>query len=145
MKKFFFIAIVLVGLLSCNQQEGPEGTLKSFINYRFSESQQKDELLSRTTGVLNEKISAMTDEEFAEFSNSSKYKKKKFKLNLSRCDKNQCFLTYTITYDKYEGDKQTFGIEVKKIAELLLLNGSWKIVDVSNIKTFFDSKQPLEP
>ena len=42
-----------------------------------------------------------------------------------------------------QNDKAAFSSEVKKIAELNLVTGKWLIADVTNIKTYHESLDPI--
>jgi SepF-like predicted cell division protein (DUF552 family) len=44
-----------------------------------------------------------------------------------------------------DNDKATFTSEVKKIAEIVNENGNWLIADVSNIKTYHEALEPINP
>jgi hypothetical protein len=95
---------LIVFLSSCQSDKLPEDVLKSYVNYRFSKNQAKDEALSKTTGRIHGYIDSMSEVEFEQFSKEMiNFKKKKFKVNLKSCkSEKQCFITYTLTYG-YEG------------------------------------------
>jgi hypothetical protein len=143
--KLLFISFLSFGFLfSCNVQKGPDASLKSFINYRFSASQDKDGTLAYTTGVLSDRINAMTDEEYSEYKNNSEYSKRKYRVNLSKCTENQCFITYTLSIIKKGDSGPSAIVDIKKIAELKKVEEKWKVADVNNVKTYIESKQPID-
>lgn len=144
--KIMFIAMSLFFCLfySCSKDSSSEEVLKSYVKYRFSPSQSKANLLEKTTGELNFKIKNMSDEEFESFVSMEKYKMRKFEINLKRCSESQCYITYTLSYDQYTDGKRTFESEIKKIAEVQKTNGKWKLSDVSNVKTYIDSKEEID-
>ncbi|MBP5297185.1 MAG: hypothetical protein J6Y94_07645 [Bacteriovoracaceae bacterium] len=72
-------------------------------------------------------------------------KKKKFKITLQKCTPRQCFITYIIQYDVQEVKVTDFAIEAKKIAELRLVDGHWKVADIVNQKTYIEAKQSINP
>ena len=86
----------------------------------------------------------MTDREFSEFTQNVKYKKKKFKILLKKCDEKKCFITYLLTYTQPVPKNPDFEIDVKKIAEMENIEGEWKIVRVNNVKSYIESTKPLE-
>ncbi|MCO4794666.1 MAG: hypothetical protein KC493_13190 [Bacteriovoracaceae bacterium] len=128
---------------SCTKKGNSEDVLKGYVKYRFSPTQSKDELLGRTTGTLNDKITEMNEEAFKDFVSMEKFKMRKFEINLKRCSEDQCFITYTLSYDQYQDGKRQYENEVKKIAEIRKIEESWKIADVSNVKTYIDSKEEI--
>lgn len=141
--KFFVFIITLLAFSCTKKQVSAEDVLSGYIQYRFKSSQSKTELLSKTTGELYQKIVDMDEDTFKKFSTNENKRMRKYRVDLSRCSNETCFITYTLSYD--EGDKKgrKFETEIKKIAELQLEDGAWKIADVSNIKTYIDSKRPL--
>ena len=143
-KSVFAILCTLLIFSSCTKKSTSDDVLKGYVKYRFSSSQNKDALLEKTTGNLNERISKMTEEEFKDFISMEKYKMRKFVINLKRCSDDQCFITYTLSYDQYLDGQRKYENEVKKIADIRKLEDSWKIADVSNVKTYIDSKEELK-
>ena len=140
--KFIIIFLALLSF-SCTKKESAEDVLSGFIKYRFKSSQTKNELLTRTTGGLHQKISNMDEETFEKFSTNKNRKMRKYRVDLARCSNETCFITYTLSYDEGDQKGRKYETEIKKIAELQLEEGFWKIADVSNIKTYIDSKRPL--
>ncbi len=143
--KCLFIVCALLSLYSCEDKRGPESVLKRFVDYRFVLGQTRDDMLSMTTGVLNINIAEMTDEEFKNFSNMEGYKLISFNINIKKCEVDQCYLTYIVKYSISKSNELSFNAEIKKIADMRMESGSWKIADISNIKTFYDSKKPIFP
>lgn len=138
----FLICIFLLQGCFPRKALKPEEALKEFISYRFSEGQTKEKLLDLTTGDMNAKIQSLTDEQFKSFINTSIYRLKSVKVVLKSCTTTTCSITYILSYNKIKGDSQLN--EIKKIAELELVNESWKIKDVSTVKTYFESTVPIE-
>jgi hypothetical protein len=87
----------------------------------------------------------MSDEDFEKFSDLRGIKSNSFKVISKSCQENKCFLTYSISYKTVSQDKDTFSSEVKKIAEIVFVQGRWLISDVSNIKTYHESNEPINP
>lgn len=145
MKKYVYsILCVLLISSSCTKKSSSEDVLKGYVKYRFSPAQSKDVLLEKTTGSLKDRISAMTEDEFKDFVSMEKFKMRKFVINLKRCSDDQCFITYTLSYDQYQDGQRKYENEVKKIAEIRKQEDGWKIADVSNVKTYIDSKEELK-
>lgn len=86
----------------------------------------------------------MNDKEFDHFTKNIKYKKKKFKVILKKCNDSRCFITYILTYAQPLPNNPDFEIEVKKIAELKNQEGLWRITNVNNVKSYIEGLKPLE-
>ena len=68
-------------------------------------------------------------------------RKKKMIINVKNCQPSKCFITYTLSYNRYQDGKKTDKFEVKKIAELTSPEpGVWKIASVSTIKSHIEGK-----
>lgn len=142
---FKFICILaLLTSFSCTKKSTPEGALKSFIEYRFDSSQSRDDLLDMTSGLLNENISAMNDEDLKKFLNVKDLKRRRLTVLVKSCEPTSCFLTYVLRYSQGSEKPKEFGVEVKKIAKIVKLGETWKISEISNIKTYIDSKKSLD-
>lgn len=145
MKKLPFYLFLLFGLaIGCTKKSTPEKTLKDYIDYRFSSGQDKEDLLEMTTGPLQEKISEMEEDDLKKFLEVDKLQKKKLKILLKNCQETECSLTYILSYSQGESRPKDFGIEVKKIAQLLKIENSWKLSDVSNVKTYIEAQKNLD-
>lgn len=85
------------------------------------------------------------DAEFAKQQEASvvRLKKNNFKIILISCEKNKCFLTYTVSYETYKSNQIMFSTKVWKIAELNKLDGGWKVVSVINTNTEHSGKKDL--
>lgn len=143
--KIALIFLLLTSLFtsSCKSEKDPEKVLRSFISYRFESNQSKDKLLNMTTGYLKDSINSMDEEQFKSFvKRSSSAIKKKLSIRLKNCNPKKCYITYVLSY-KTKTSQESI-IDVKKIAELDNVEGSWKISDVSNIKSFIDMKNSLD-
>lgn len=119
----------------------PEDALREYIIYRFSSGQTKEKNLELTTGEARAKVESLTDEQFKKYINTGVYRLKNVKVVLKSCVATKCSITYIISYNKAEGESQLS--EIKKIAELEQVEGSWKIKDVSTVKTYFESDVPI--
>jgi len=142
MNKIFAIFLV-IAFASCTKKSTPEKVLNDFVNYRFNTSQSKDELLEMTTGELYERINSMEGKDLEEFLNVKDLKKRKLKVLLKNCEENECFLTYVLRYGQGAANPKDFGIEVKKIAKVEREGQTWKVAEVSNVKTYIEAKKEL--
>lgn len=140
MKILFLMFLFLV---ACTKKHTPRAALVDFVNYRFSNSQSKDVLLSKVTGPLKEKIESIEGSELKGFLDTSGLEKKSLKILSENCEQDSCFITYIVSYLTMKDKEQTFLTEVKKIAEIRKLETGWKLYDVTNIKTFHDSKKAI--
>jgi hypothetical protein len=148
-KKFqiLIIALNLLLLISCKKENNAEGSLKSFINYRFSKNQNKEGILEKMTNPLKEKYETLTPEEFDQLLLTTNLKVTRLKILNSNCEKEEvCYVTYLLNYDTFnEKNEKSFSTELKKIAELRLVDKQWKIADVNNVRTYHDSKEEIAP
>ena len=87
----------------------------------------------------------MSDEDFIKFSDLKNVERNSFKVLSKSCQEKKCFVTYSLAYTTNTDGKAMFISEVKKIAEILNIDGKWLISDVSNIKTYHESLEPINP
>jgi hypothetical protein len=120
----------------------PEDALKEYIVYRFSPGQTREKNLELTTGEARARVESLTDEQFKKYISTGVYRLKNIKVVLKSCAATKCSITYILSYNKKEGESQLS--EIKKIAELEQIEGSWKIKDVSTVKTYFESDVPID-
>lgn len=131
-------------LFACNGPDTPEAALRDFIHYRFKGSFEREKVLEKATGELYGRIEAMDDQEFTEFSRDNLSDSFSLKILLSKCEESKCFLTYTLAYDMNETTDASAEMEVKKIAELHRVEKTWKVADVSELKTFIQMNNQLD-
>ncbi len=143
MPKLLIVLLALV-LSGCFKEKGAEETLRSFVEERFKGNLDHNEIGEYLSGTLKSSIMAMNETEFTNYSDLSKYKKKKFKITHSNCSVEKCFITYLISYDQFRDSKKSFRVDNKKIAEMVKLEESWKIENVTNVKTYIESKEALD-
>ena len=141
------LLLLLAVLVSCvdNNTSTPEGALKDFVESRIGQVVSRDFVLQRVTGPMLQSFENMSDEDFAKFADLRNVKKESFKILTKSCQEKKCFITYSVGYGTSQEEKKTFSSEVKKIAELNYVEGKWLIADVSNIKTYHESLEPINP
>ena len=139
----WFIAVLLL-VTACIQEEvTPEGVLKTFIEARLGKVITRQFVLDRVTGKMRASLEGMSEEDFIKFADLRNVKRDSFKVLSKSCQEKRCFLTYAIAYQtKTEAH---FFSEVKKIAELQLIDGKWLIADVSNVKTYHEALEAINP
>ena len=143
--KFVILATLLI-LVSCIKDDlSPEAALKDFVESRIGQVIEKDFVLERTTGRMLQSFQNMPDEDFAKFADMRNIKTESFKILSKSCQEKRCFLTYSIGYLTKKDDKTVTSSEVKKIAEMIQVENKWLIEDVSNIKTYHESLEPINP
>ncbi len=141
-----WILPLLLFLLSCQEDNlNPESALKSFVESRIGNVVTKEFVLERVTGNLQQSLVNISDEEFMKFADLRNLKKDSFKILSKSCQEKKCFITYSVGFATSNQDKPVFNTEVKKIAELVFDNGKWLISDISNIKTYHESLEPINP
>ena len=94
---------------------------------------------------MKDDVIAMNEKDFAEYINVDGLRKKRVNFLIKKCTEEVCYLTYTLSYEKFNKDTKEFSVEVRKIAEMRKEDNKWKIVDISNIKSFFDMKADISP
>lgn len=132
--------------MSCQRKnQAPEEALQAYITQRLEgRLVNRNEILNLATGKYKDAISALNDEEFSTFESLKNIKKNTLKMIDSNCSEKDCTITYSLAYDTMVNDKKTFSSEVKKVAEMKLEDGIWKIADINTLKTFHESLESLK-
>ena len=138
------ILAFLLLMTGCAKKDSSEAVLKSFIGDFFSQKMTKSRYLDYLAGPLYERIEPMSDDEFDNFISGDDFKMRKFKILLKSCNGDQCNLTYILKYVQNTSSKNKYLVDVKKIARLDKIDGDWKIVSITNAKTFIDSKNVIQ-
>lgn len=142
MKHFMIFFFVLFA--SClDDNRSPEAALKEFIELRIGNVVTRSALIEKVTGKMRQSLENVTDEEFQQFADLRNVQRDSFKILSKSCQQETCFLTYSISYKTKQNDQNAFSSEVKKIAELNRVSGKWLIADVTNIKTYHESLEPI--
>ncbi len=140
--KFLILCLFLfAGCLDDNRS--PEAALKEFIEIRIGNVVTRSAVVERVTGKMRQSLENVSDEEFQQFADLRNVHKDSFKVLSKSCQQETCFLTYSISYKTKHEDKDAFTSEVKKIAELTMVEGKWLIADVTNIKTYHESLEAI--
>lgn len=148
--RMWLILPLLVILTSCvEDKKTPESALKSFVEEQIGKVVTKNFVMDRVTGKMAAIIESMPEEDFQKFADLRNVERTSFKILSKSCQEKKCFLTYSIAYKTDKLDKKDavspFATEVKKIAEILSVEGKWLIADVSNIKTYHEALEPISP
>ncbi len=139
----FFLLLMLAS--ACfDRGETPETVLRDFTNARLSKVVGRDFVLAHTTGKMRVSVEAMDEKEFKVFADLRKYQKESFRIISKSCQETRCYVTYSLGYRQTDGKKTDWVSEVKKIAEILQVEGKWLISDVSNIKTYHETSEAIE-
>lgn len=142
-KWLFPLLLLLTGCL--NDNLSPESALQSFVEGRMGTVVTRDYILEKVTGKMRQSLENVSEEEFEKFADLRHVQKDSFKVLSKSCQGKQCFITYSISFRTREKDETRFTSEVKKIAEVVNENGKWLIADVSNIKTYHESLEAINP
>lgn len=144
-----WILPLLLVLVACVKEDTtPEGALKTFATSRIGHVVDRDFILSKVTGNLKASLENVSQEEFEKFADMRNIKQDSFKILTKSCieEEKKCNITYSLAYKTEENNKSVFSSEVKKVAVLIQQeDGTWLISDVTNIKTFHESLDPLSP
>ena len=141
----WFIPLLMIFTSCLKENLSPESTLQSFIESRMGNVVTRDFILEQVTGKMKQSLENISEEEFIKFSDLRNVKKDSFKVLSKSCQAKTCYLTYSVSYQTVDNDKASFSSEVKKIAEIVNENGKWLIADVSNIKTYHEALEPINP
>lgn len=143
MKWSMFLMIFAV---SCLQDDlSPEAALKTFVESRMGNVVTRESVLEKVTGTMRQSLENISDEEFEKFADLRNVKKDSFKVLSKSCQEKKCFVTYSVSYQTQDKDQTKFNTEVKKIAEMVSEDGKWLISEVSNIKTYHESLETINP
>jgi len=144
MRKIILSSLLIMS--ACVQSDRtPEAALKDFIESRVGQVVDKSFVLERVTGKMLQSFENMSDEDFEKFADMRNIKAENFKILSKSCQEKKCYVTYSIAYLTKKDDKAQTISEVKKIAEMLQVENRWLISDVSNIKTYHENLEPLNP
>ncbi len=143
MKWILPLLIFLTACLSDNLS--PESALQTFVEARMGQVVTREFILERVTGKLRQVVENINEDEFTKFADLRSVKKDSFKILSKSCQEKKCFITYSISYLTRDNDKTRFSSDVKKIAEVVNQDGKWLIADVSNIKTYHEAMEPINP
>jgi hypothetical protein len=141
-----YVLVFLVLFSSCVEKNlTPEGALEDFVKSRIGEVVDRSFVIERVTGKMKQSFENMSDDDFNKFADLRNIKMDSFKILSKSCREKQCFITYSVSYLTKKDDKVSNSSEVKKIAEMLQEGQRWLIADVSNIKTYHESMEPINP
>lgn len=144
MKKLLLLCLFFVA--SCLEDNlSPEAALKNFVEARMGNVVTRDFILERVTGKMKQSLENISEDEFNKFADLRNVKKNSFKVLSKSCQEKICYITYSVSYQTMAEEKSTFTSEVKKIAEIINENGKWLIADVSNIKTYHEALETINP
>jgi hypothetical protein len=133
-------------VMACNDDNlSPESALKSFVEAQMGHVVTREFVLEKVTGKMKQSFENVSDEDFQKFADMRNVKQDSFKIVSKSCQEKKCFITYSVAYQTLQNEKTAFTSEVKKIAEILNVNGKWLIADVSNIKTYHEALEPINP
>ena len=144
MKLISFVFILAIA--SCMKNDlSPEATLKDFVDSRIGKVVDREFVLERVTGKMLQSFENMAPADFDKFADMKNIKIDSYKMLSKSCQDKKCFITYSVSYLTKIDDKAQFSSEVKKIAEMVQVENKWLISDVSNIKTYHESLEPINP
>lgn len=140
------ILLALLFLAGCfDSGNSPESALKDFVESRLERVATRSAVLERTTGKMRLSLEAMDDHDFEQFADLRQYKRESFRIISKACQEKKCYVTYSLSYRKTpQAGSIEWSSEVKKIVEILWIEGKWLIADVSNIKTYHESGQAID-
>ena len=143
--KLLIVTLLLVSFGCQKKNNTAEEALHNFVDLHVGKVIKKEKMASLVTGKLLEQLEGLPTEDFEQLVDMSNIKKGSVKIITKSCSEVKCTLTYTISYDTMSDNKKVFETEVRKIAEIELVEDEWLISDVSNVKTYHDSLEPINP
>ena len=142
--KYILLVVCLFTVIGCDKgAKTPEGVLAKYIGDITSKKVDREYFEDYTTGKLLETVQSLSDEEFTKFIDMSKVRNPRIEVSNKNCSDDKCSLTYIVKYDVVSAKTKQFESEVKKVASVLKDGKIWKIEEVSNIKTFYESAIPF--
>lgn len=139
-----FIIVNAFVLVSCKKELGPEESLRSYIDYSVSAKSTREGFIERSTGTMKERLELMENAEFSEFAKEMAHvEKKRVKFNHTSCQENKCFITYTLSYDGQSEGVSVYEVEVRKIAELVQEEETWRLANISNVKSYYEAASEI--
>jgi len=142
--KLVLLSLAFV-FISCNNGAStPEGLIQKFVKDSIAGKADKDYYAEYTTGALLAASVDLSDEEL-DGSSLGSLSDVDVDILTKNCEEDKCIVTYIIKYKTESNGKKAFETEVKKIAEVVKEGEFWKLSDVKNIKTFHESKEPINP
>lgn len=145
MIKLISTLLMLHFLSACtNDAKTPEGLLNKFVVDITTKKLDREYFEEYTTGKVLENIEQLNQDEFEKFSNLSDIKEPKIDVIKKVCSDKYCTLTYIIKYSQHIKQKKEFNSEVKKVATLEKEGDTWKISEVSNLKTYHEAVNPIK-
>ena len=139
------LLISTLAMFACTKKLGPDESLRDFVGKSIRGEFSRDSLLESTTGNLNAELANLDEEEMNKYLRMEGASHESFRINLKNCEGNTCFLTYTLKYEQSKDGQKTFDVELKKMAELRKVEEKWLLADVTDIKTYYEAEQPIEP
>jgi hypothetical protein len=116
-----------------------------YVNDITNKKVDKEYYRKFTTGELLESAEKVGEVEYEENSRAHKVKKAHVKILNKNCQEMKCVLTYVVSYESGENGKMNFATETKKLAEFVKEEDHWKISSVTNIKTFHEALESINP
>ena len=146
MKLITALLLIIAISSSCVDKKGtPESALVNYISMRFSgKIQKRAEFSELLTGKYKKLVDALTEQQYSSFFNLSGRKLNKTSIaSTENKSANQVYITYIVSY-RSDSPHDKAKTDLKQIALLEKENGSWKIAEVSGIKTYHDMKEPIK-
>jgi hypothetical protein len=142
--KLITLLIIIFSLSACTKDATtPEGMLVQFSKKITLQKMSREFFYENTTGKMKKVIEDLNDEDFEKFRDLMKIKNQKITVSKKICSNDKCSLTYIIKYEQHSKEAKEFKSEVKKVASMEKIENKWLIADVSNIKTYHESVNPL--
>lgn len=145
------IMLMAVGLLGagCTPKSADESDPQKVINQYISQSfavkspAQKQELLNYLTREAKSRLSAWSDDQFREafIENKRQFLKLAFK-DSKTISPTETSVTYELSYLD-QAKNHDARVTQKKLAQLVLEQGQWKISDVQNIKELVEYRNEM--
>jgi len=142
--KFFKLLILIV---ACSKGPNtPEGVIQAFVQEITKDNKSVENLKNYVTGDFLIYLNDIPPEENDVFTSLDTNKNFKVKFLKSTCaGPENCNITYDMSYDVVDqSGKVQFATQVRKVAEMINVEGQWKISTVTNIKTVHEAKQAID-
>lgn len=139
-----WLVLFSILLVSCSKDfNKPDELLQFYVKEVTSKKLSRTFFEKYTAKSLKDSILSMNKEDFESFQEVNLVKNVKVDILNESCVEQKCHITYLMKYTSKTEEGEKFESEVKKIAELLKFEEHWKIIKISNIKTFHEGKSPI--
>lgn len=145
MRKLVLIMMIIISVGCTKGAKSPEGLIQMMAKDLATKKLDMDYYEKFTTGAMLEQIKDLGEEQFEKNTRMVNVSDVKVSILSKTCESDKCVVTYSAKYKTKNSDEGKFESEVKKIAEVKKEEEFWKLVKVTNLKTYHESSEAINP